>query len=90
MDNDVFECNAKIFVLVRIGMVWGSYGRTHELRATTQILTRNRWFFAKITGRRRIGKTTLIQQAIRRAGGNPVILRANSGLSAGRSSVSRE
>lgn len=53
-------------------MVWGFYGRTDELRATTQILSRNRWFFAKITGRRRIGKTTLMQQAIRNAGGKPV------------------
>jgi AAA+ ATPase superfamily predicted ATPase len=50
-----------------MGMVWGFYGRTDELRATAQILGRNRWFFAKMTGRRRIGKTTLIQQAIRTA-----------------------
>jgi uncharacterized protein len=49
-------------------MPWGFYGRTEELRAVTQIISRNRWFFAKMTGRRRIGKTTLIQQAIQAAG----------------------
>ncbi len=43
---------------------WRFYGRTTELDALTAILGRNRWFFAKITGRRRIGKTTLVQQAI--------------------------
>jgi len=43
---------------------WRFYGRTTELDALTAILRRNRWFFAKITGRRRIGKTTLVQQAI--------------------------
>jgi hypothetical protein len=47
---------------------WGFYGRTEELRAVTQIMARNRWFFAKMTGRRRIGKTTLIQQAIQATG----------------------
>lgn len=45
-------------------MTWGFYGRTEELRRVNGILTRNRWFFAKMTGRRRIGKTTLIQRAI--------------------------
>jgi hypothetical protein len=53
-------------------MAWGFYGRTTELQAVTQILGRNRWYFAKITGRRRIGKTTLIQQAIQAAGPRPV------------------
>ena len=43
---------------------WRFYGRRTELDALTDILHRNRWFFAKITGRRRIGKTTLVQQAI--------------------------
>src|SRR5438876_839114 len=45
-------------------MDWGFYGRADELRAVTQIISRNRWYFAKMTGRRRIGKTTLIQKAI--------------------------
>ncbi len=44
---------------------WRFYGRTNELDALTDILGRKRWFFAKITGRRRIGKTTLVQQAIK-------------------------
>lgn len=53
-------------------MSWGFYGRNDELRKVTDILSRNRWFFAKLTGRRRIGKTTLIQQAIQAAGERPV------------------
>lgn len=32
------------------------------------ILGRRRWFFARITGRRRIGKTTLVQRALRGSG----------------------
>lgn len=45
-------------------MTWGFYGRQAELRQLTEILGRGRWFFVKVTGRRRIGKTTLIQQAL--------------------------
>ncbi len=45
-------------------MPWGFYGRNRELSDVAQILSRRRWFFAKMTGRRRIGKTTLIQHAI--------------------------
>lgn len=52
-------------------MGWGFYGRADELRKIAQIIGRNRWFFAKITGRRRIGKTRLIQQAIRSVGDRP-------------------
>ena len=37
-----------------------------------EILSRNRWFFAKMTGRRRIGKTTLIQHAIQASSARPV------------------
>jgi AAA+ ATPase superfamily predicted ATPase len=44
---------------------WGFYGRRRELEQITQILKRNRWFFAKISGRRRIGKTSLVQEALR-------------------------
>lgn len=47
------------------GMEWGFYGRTRELQELREILERDRWFFARITGRRRIGKTTLVQQALR-------------------------
>ncbi len=53
-------------------MDWGFYGRSDELRAVTQIIGRNRWYFAKMTGRRRIGKTTLIQKAIKAVGDRPV------------------
>ncbi|MBL8622275.1 MAG: hypothetical protein JNK64_13260 [Myxococcales bacterium] len=49
-------------------MSWGFYGRHDELRQLGEILGRSRWFFAKLTGRRRIGKTTLIQQALQAAG----------------------
>ncbi len=45
-------------------MSWGFYGRHEELGALRDILERRRWFFARITGRRRIGKTSLIQRAL--------------------------
>ncbi len=45
-------------------MEWGFYGRQRELEQLRAILHRNRWFFAKLSGRRRIGKTTLIQRAL--------------------------
>jgi uncharacterized protein len=50
----------------------GFYGRADELRMTAEIIGRNRWFFATMTGRRRIGKTTLIQHAIQSVGEKPV------------------
>ena len=43
---------------------WGFYGREQELGALREILGRGRWFFARITGRRRIGKTTLVQRVL--------------------------
>jgi len=46
---------------------WGFYGRAHELARLDAIFSRGRWFFARITGRRRIGKTSLVQQALRRS-----------------------
>lgn len=55
-------------------MRWGFYGRAQELSRLAQIISRKRWYFAKMTGRRRIGKTTLIQRAIHAAGGeHPVV-----------------
>jgi AAA+ ATPase superfamily predicted ATPase len=45
-------------------MDWGFYGRQAELRQVAEILSRKRWFFAQITGRRRIGKTRLIQHVL--------------------------
>ena len=29
-------------------MPWGFYGRTEELPTVTEIISRNRWFFAKM------------------------------------------
>ena len=46
-------------------MTWGFYGRSTELDDLSRVLDRRRWFFARITGRRRIGKTTLVQRALR-------------------------
>ncbi|MEG3617253.1 ATP-binding protein [Magnetovibrio sp. PR-2] len=45
---------------------WGFYGRNSELEEIETIISSGRWFFCAISGRRRIGKTTLIQQALRR------------------------
>jgi uncharacterized protein len=43
---------------------WDFYGRRAELSQLRAILERRRWFFLQISGRRRIGKTTLIQAAL--------------------------
>lgn len=43
---------------------WGFYGRQNELQTLEAILNRHRWFFVRLSGRRRIGKTTLIQRAM--------------------------
>ncbi len=43
---------------------WGFYGRQDELSRLSGILRRGRWFFVRISGRRRIGKTSLVQQAL--------------------------
>lgn len=51
---------------------WRFYGRSLESAELDRILSRRRWFFVTITGRRRIGKTTLIQQTVRRLGDRPV------------------
>jgi uncharacterized protein len=48
---------------------WKFYGRREQLADLERMLDRKRWFFAKVTGRRRIGKTTLIQQAREELGG---------------------
>jgi len=47
---------------------WKFYGRREQLAELERMLARRRWFFAKVTGRRRIGKTTLIQQAMEELG----------------------
>ena len=43
---------------------WQFVGRRTELRQLASVLARGRWFFVKLTGRRRIGKTTLVRQAV--------------------------
>lgn len=43
---------------------WGFYGRTVEQAEIEKILSSGRWFFCSISGRRRIGKTTLIRRAL--------------------------
>lgn len=47
---------------------WRFYGRHLELEQMQRILARRRWFFLQISGRRRIGKTALIQQALKAHG----------------------
>lgn len=44
---------------------WGFYGRAAEQAEIEKVLSSGRWFFCAISGRRRIGKTTLIQQALK-------------------------
>lgn len=43
---------------------WKFYGRKQQIQQLKSMLQRKKWFFAKVTGRRRIGKTTLIHEAI--------------------------
>ncbi len=45
-------------------MSWKFYGRKSEVTELAEILSRKQWVFLKIDGRRRIGKTSLIQQAL--------------------------
>ena len=52
-------------------MRWGFYGRSRELAELRAIFGRERWFFARITGRRRIGKTTLVREALAATPGRP-------------------
>ncbi len=44
---------------------WEFYGRNQELTEIEKIISSGRWFFCAISGRRRIGKTRLIQQALK-------------------------
>jgi uncharacterized protein len=55
------------------GTHWGFYGRSVELGQIESILSRGRWFFVRVSGRRRIGKTALIQQALRAVGAERVL-----------------
>ncbi len=47
---------------------WGFYGRRTELADIERLLNRGAFFFCAISGRRRIGKTSLIQEALKRRG----------------------
>lgn len=47
---------------------WSFYGREPELAALGALLGAGRFFFLRVTGRRRIGKTTLVLEALRRSG----------------------
>ncbi|MBY8965955.1 ATP-binding protein [Algiphilus sp. NNCM1] len=47
---------------------WAFYGRRSELALMRRVLERRRWFFLQLSGRRRIGKTALIQQALNASG----------------------
>lgn len=47
-------------------MSWDFYGRATELAALDAMLSRGRWFFLKLSGRRRIGKTELVRHALAR------------------------
>lgn len=46
---------------------WSFYGRRTERSQLDEILARKRWFFLQISGRRRIGKTALIREALQAA-----------------------
>ncbi len=47
---------------------WNFYGRRAELGEIDRLLARPNFFFCSISGRRRIGKTSLIQEALKRRG----------------------
>jgi hypothetical protein len=49
--------NDYLMLVIDIRPRWGFYGRKSEAEKLRAILARGRWFFLKITGRRRIGKT---------------------------------
>ncbi len=47
---------------------WRFYGRTEPLDELRRLLEAGRWFFCRIEGRRRIGKTTLLGELARQDG----------------------
>lgn len=46
-------------------MKWNFYGRHDQLATLRHLLNSQRWFFARVQGRRRIGKTELLKQLAR-------------------------
>jgi AAA+ ATPase superfamily predicted ATPase len=59
---------------------WKFYGRKEQLTDLERMLERKRWFFAKVTGRRRIGKTALIQRATQEIGSTQPVLGVTTAL----------
>ena len=41
---------------------WSFYGRDHDISALRSIVNSPRWFFCRVQGRRRIGKTAILMQ----------------------------
>jgi len=54
-------------------MEWQFYGRRTELAQLRTVLARDRWFFVRVTGRRRIGKTSLVHRALSESGRDRVL-----------------
>lgn len=46
---------------------WHFYGRTEHLLQLERIVETGRWFFCRIEGRRRIGKTSLLGELARKS-----------------------
>jgi uncharacterized protein len=46
-------------------MNWDFYGRADTLESMRELVSRGRWFFARVQGRRRIGKTELLRHLAR-------------------------
>ena len=47
---------------------WSFYGRAEPLAELRRVVESGRWFFCRIEGRRRIGKTSLLGEMARRDG----------------------
>lgn len=71
-------------------MSWDFYGRAQELEKLNEILARKRWFFCKLGGRRRIGKTSLVQQALQGADTRVVYLQVPDSAPSGVVAAFRE
>ena len=59
------ETSNSLFDMGEIAQDWGFYGRSEPLTELRRIVEAGRWFFCRIEGRRRIGKTTLLAQLAR-------------------------
>jgi AAA+ ATPase superfamily predicted ATPase len=51
-----------------MGKDWSFYGRAEPIAQLSRIVESGRWFFCRIEGRRRIGKTSLLGQLARQQG----------------------